>query len=192
MKKTLAILLAIITTCLPVNASILDDITNDLNSEPPNEKIITIGNVVFVLPLSWDTLIDDTIDEITDCMFDNDGCYIDLLYTGSSKEHPYEDFVFKSMYDSDVERLKESKEGKFVIKETSKDIDVLEWPGFVYCLVYQEDDSINTKLTTIFLTGDGLMEVSYNSDDETTPFLEDYSAMINNMTINGERAFPEE
>lgn len=192
MKKTLAILLAIITTCLPVNASILDDITNDLNSEPPNEKIITIGNVVFVLPLSWDTLIDDTIDEITDCMFDNDGCYIDLLYTGSSKEHPYEDFFFKSMYDSDVERLKESKEGKFVIKETSKDIDVLEWPGFVYCLVYQEDDSINTKLTTIFLTGDGLMEVSYNSDDETTPFLEDYSAMINNMTINGERAFPEE
>lgn len=193
MRKVIAEVIALFLFCLSVRASVLDDITGEIKDlEPASEKIITIGNVTFSLPLSWETVFDDTVGEVTNAMYDNDGCYISLLYDGSSKEYPYDDFIFKSLFDSNVKRLEESDNGKHIVKETSKEILVLDYPGFVYCLVYQDDEKINTDLTTLFLTGDGLMEISYHTDSEGLPFSDDYSAMINGIMIDGQKAFPEE
>lgn len=187
MKKVITFLLCAVVAAAPASASVMDDVTSELQDiQPADSKIITIGNVTLELPLSWETLTDSTVGEISSYMFSNDGAYIDVLYTGSSDEYPYVEAIMQKLLESSREMFKSDK---YVIKEGTKEIEVLGRTGYIDSLVFQDDDTVTTEIQTIFTTGDGLIELTYNTNDTTLPYSADYTDMINNIKVDGEPVF---
>lgn len=185
MKKVVTTLMCLLVLCIPAHASFLHELAEsarEVQSEVDAlyaEKNITEGNVSFRLAEGWMTDSSGVI-EGTDTVyhvFANDGCSIMFYYDEYNLSNP-------DLADTIILSVTNAIKGSIdVVDEQTQEVDIANCKGYATSFIYGTDDDLKIEMITAFNSGQGIVNIVYNSESLDMPFIDDYVDMVNNITV---------
>ena len=70
-----------------------------------------------------------------------------------------------------------------VVDEQTQEVDIANCKGYATSFIYGTDDDLKIEMITAFNSGQGIVNIVYNSESLDMPFIDDYVDMVNNITV---------